>query len=414
MDRKEIENELKTRIEKFLSIFRKDDLFDNTRKSNFFIYVYGLKENYIVLLSEEERSLLYSPIEFMLEQREISKKYSYEFIENEFYDLFHKIVTFDDSNSNDFKIFINDSKLDDHIKRLINELFNSQERTFYVVSEVENIKIKDEQEYKIIDSTIKIMRQENLPYEDRKFQQLCKDLIGKPVIFTKVRAWDIDRAKEIALYNFKVSFSLIRLFSPFFMPVIKRRLVEERQCLVCYDEKEKIPHKEASLIRNPKFYPASLDDRIYSQLIYAGITTLEKGSSISKVVKDGLYWFVLGLDEEYLSAKLVDFTLVLESVLKKKDERIELRRAIAERGAILLFDTFEEREKAVEKLNKIYDARSEVVHAGTTIENKMIVSAAEKYASEVLKKLIAKSKEFDGDHDKFIKSLDDKKLHGSI
>jgi len=88
--------------------------------------------------------------------------------------------------------------------------------------------------------------------------------------------------------------------------------------LVCYDEKEEITHKEASLIRNPSFYSAFLDNRIYSKLVDAGITKLEKDSSIGEVVKNGLYCFGLGLDEEYLSAKLLDFTLVLESLLKKK------------------------------------------------------------------------------------------------
>jgi len=414
VDRKEIENELKIRIGKFLSIFRKDDLFDNTRKSNFFIYVYGLKENYIVLLSEEEKSLLYSPIGFLLEQKEISRKYSSKFIEDKLYDLYHEIVTFDDSNLNDFKILIDDSKLDGYIESLINDLFNLQERKFYVVSEVENIKIRDDQEHKIIDSTIKIMRQENLPYDDKKFQQLCKNLIGKSVIFAKVQACDIYRAKEIALYNFKVSFGLIRLFSPFFMPVLKGSLVEERRSLVCYDERRKTSYKEASLIRNPSFYSASLDNRIYSKLIDAGITKLEKDSSISKAIKNGLYWFGLGLDEEYPSAKLVDFAIVLESVLKRECDQTELRKAIAERGAILLFDRFEERKEAVKKLNKIYDVRSRIVHTGITTENGNIISDAEKYAREALKKLIAKSEEFNGDFAKFIESLDDKKLHGSI
>jgi len=65
---------------------------------------------------------------------------------------------------------------------------------------------------------------------------------------------------------------------------------------------------------------------------------------------------------------------------------------------ILLFNTFEERKKAVEKLNEIYGARSKIEHTGTTIENKMIAYDAEKYANIIFKKLIAKSEEFDCNH----------------
>jgi hypothetical protein len=120
----------------------------------------------------------------------------------------------------------------------------------------------------------------------------------------------------------------------------------------------------------------------------------------------------LGLEEEYPSAKLLDFVVVLESLLKKKDENTELNRAISERCAILLYDGFEERKKAAEDLKKIYKKRSEVIHTGTSIEEKDVVSLSSAYARAALQKVIKMSKDFGGDFEKFIDYLDDMKLKG--
>jgi hypothetical protein len=163
---------------------------------------------------------------------------------------------------------------------------------------------------------------------------------------------------------------------------------------------------------------ASLDNKLYRQLLDAGIGELKKSNDISRVVKistvvkDCLYWFGLGLEEEYPSAKLLDFVMVLESLLKKKDENTELNRAISERGAILLYDGFEERKKAAEDLKKIYKKRSEVIHTGTSIEEKDVVSLSSAYARAALQKVIKMSKDFGGDFEKFIDYLDDMKLKG--
>ncbi len=104
------------------------------------------------------------------------------------------------------------------------------------------------------------------------------------------------------------------------------------------------------------------------QLINAGIDELRKKSDISKVVKECLYWYGLGLDEKYPSARLLNFVTVLESTLKKEGENGELKRAVSERGAILLYEKFEDRKKAFKELKEIYDIRSQVVHTGKLID----------------------------------------------
>ena len=371
----------------------------------------ALRKGHVIPSNEKGQDLLLSPIKFVLTNREISEKYSDEFIVREFFTLYRKLLFESGSKGT---IAIDDSNINTHMENLISKLLDSQEETFHFVSEVYNLEMGDDQEYRFIDSTIKILKQEDLSHIDKKLQEHGRDLIGKPAILTKVQAGEGDfaKAKERAFYNFKLSLYLLRLYFPYAKPVLKGCLTNEDQLFIGYGKRSKICYRDTVPEGNSRSYPAFLDSEKYGDLVNEGITALEKDCSISKVAKDSLYWFGLGLDEEYLSAKLVDFTLVLESVLKKKDEQTELRRAIVERGAILLFNTFEDRKNAAKELKDIYDVRSKVVHTGTTIVNENIVSTAEEYARKVTKKLITKSEEFNGDFDKFIDYLDDTKLRG--
>jgi len=145
-------------------------------------------------------------------------------------------------------------------------------------------------------------------------------------------------------------------------------------------------------------------------MLESGIGKLQKESTISKVVKECLYWYGLGLDEIYSAAKLVDFVTVLESTLKKKGETTELRRTVSERGAVLLNNSFDDRKTAFEQLKKIYDLRSKVVHTGALIDNKDLAIMAGSYARAVLIALIEKSEEFNGNFEEFINYIDDIKL----
>lgn len=353
----------------------------------------------VKVLTQEEWDLFYAPIEFMLSQKNISKNYSEEFIQDKFVKLYHKMLE-------------DESKLDMYIDNLL-DLFYKPAQTFFIISELENIRILDDQEYEIIDSTIKIMKQEDLSDKGKSFIILGEKMVGKNIIFTKVQAGDYDKAEELATYNFIISLSLLRLYFPSFKPTLGGYPTQRARFFVGYNEMNgettiSTPSTKDTLLNNN----ASLDNKLYNLLLDAGIGELKNPNTISKVVKDCLYWFGLGLEEEYPSAKLLDFVVVLESLLKKKDENTELNRAISERGAILLYDGFEERKKAAEDLKKIYKKRSEVIHTGTSIEEKDVVSLSSAYARAALQKVIKMSKDFGGDFEKFIDYLDDMKLKG--
>jgi hypothetical protein len=397
VNKQEINIKLKSMIGNYLPYLKANNYFDNINGVLFL----SINEigSVVKVLTQEEWDLFYAPIEFMLSQKNISKNYSEEFIQDKFVKLYHKMLE-------------DESKLDMYIDNLL-DLFYKPAQTFFIISELENIRILDDQEYEIIDSTIKIMKQEDLSDKGKSFIILGEKMVGKNIIFTKVQAGDYDKAEELATYNFIISLSLLRLYFPSFKPTLGGYPTQRARFFVGYNEMNgettiSTPSTKDTLLNNN----ASLDNKLYNLLLDAGIGELKNPNTISKVVKDCLYWFGLGLEEEYPSAKLLDFVVVLESLLKKKDENTELNRAISERGAILLYDGFEERKKAAEDLKKIYKKRSEVIHTGTSIEEKDVVSLSSAYARAALQKVIKMSKDFGGDFEKFIDYLDDMKLKG--
>lgn len=399
MNEAEIKKDLKSMIEKYLPTLKTNNHYNNFEERRLFLSV--ANNTVVKVLTQEEWDLFYAPIRFMLSQKDVSKNYSEQFVQEKFVDLYHKILD-------------NESNLNTYIEDLANFFLNNPVKTFFVISEIENIRILDDQEYKIIDSIIKIMKQEDLLNKSENFNSLSKKLVGKLIISTTVKSGDDEKAAELAIHNFMISFNLLKLYAPSFKPVLKGCLMTGKRGLIAYDETDKVTHASASLVGDPLLNQAYLNNQLYKQLIDAGISELRKTDSISKVVKDCLYWFGLGLEEKYPSAKLLNFVMVLESALKKKEENTELNRAISERGAILLYDGFEERKTAVKQLKDIYKARSEVVHTGTSIEDKDVVSLSGAYARAVLRKLIKMSKDFNGNFDKFITYLDDMKLGGEI
>ncbi|MDI6734908.1 MAG: HEPN domain-containing protein [bacterium] len=405
MKEAEIIKNLKSMIEQYLPALKANNNSNNIMEG-LFCSVNTRTNTVVKVLTQVEWDLFYSPIQFMLSQKDISNNYSEEFVQSKFVELYHKILD-------------NEPNMIIDTENLTNFFLNNTVKTFLVISEVENIRILDDQEYEIIDSIIKMMKQEDLLNKGKGFKLLSEKLVDKPTISTKVQAGDYDKAVQLATHNFMISFNLLKLYAPSFKPALKGYLSPRVRGLVAYNETDKVPDASASLIGDALLNRAYLNNQLYKQLINAGISELRKTNTISKntiskVVKDCLYWFGLGLEEEYPSAKLLNFVMVLESALKRKDEITELKKAVSERGAILLYDKFEERKKAAKELKRIYDLRSKVVHTGTLIGDKDFVFLSGAYVKAVLRKLIKMSKCFNCDFDKFITYLDDMKLKGEI
>lgn len=395
MNKPELIQEIENKVKEFLPTLKLNNNIDNARES---FFCSQSNETIVKVMTFSEQELLNAPIKTLLSNKIISERFSESTVQNRFVELYHKILSDEDEISNE-------------VEKVVSYFINSPLYDYFIVSEIENIRIQDDNEYEFIDSTIKKLKEEDVPFNfESSLLTDHHDLRGKPVIFTKVKAGDTEKAKELALHNFLVSFNLLKLYANGFKPVLKGCLLSGNQSLISFNEQTKNLSCNMSRVGELPLNHAYLNQNLYDQLKDEGICELKKNNSISKVVKECLYWFGLGLGEVYPSARLINFVTILESVLKKKGEMTELKRTVAERGTILLYDKFEQRKEALSKLKKIYDTRSKVVHTGVLIDDKDLASLAGGYARAVLIKLIKKSKYFEGNFERFIDFIDEIKL----
>ena len=397
---KEEKSEFKKLVEDFLPILKANNNKDSIKKALFASSNEDASE-IVKILTYPEKEKFDAPIKYLLNKKGIYSKYLESSIEKAVVDLYHKLLSDED-------------KVDDLVYGLIEELIKSKNSRYYVVSEIENMRVLDAGEYRLIDSTIKKLKKKKLPLnqESRKFlEEDLSKLSDKPCIDTTVEAVDTNKAEEKALFNFTVSFNLLRLYSPSTKPLLKGHLLPGTQKLIIYNMTENTLSQHISKVGELRL---NNDENVYNKLADSGIKELEEDTPITKVVKECLYWFGLGLDEKHTSARLVNFVTVLEGSLKKKDEGSELKKTVSERGAFILYDKYDQRKKAIAQLNEIYKLRSDVVHKAALIDKKIggedPASLAGGYSRLILIKLIKMSKELNGDFNRFIDDIDDIKL----
>lgn len=392
MNKPELKEQLISKISELLVILKVNNNSDHAKPSLFYS---PTKKTVVKILTYPEYEKFNAPIKLLIDQTELSKKFSEQFIHDKLLDYYHKLLS-------------DESKMEESINELVNFLYSNGLNDYFVVSEIENIRILEDNAYEFANSTIKLLKEADLPFKDES--PLSNDIFNKPSIFTRVKAGESEKANEIALHNFMISLNLLRLYIPEFKPALKGCLLSGHQELIVYGETDKSLSRDSYKVGDLQLNHAFLNKNIYDQLINNGIGELKKESTISKVVKECLYWYGLGLDEKYPSARLLNFVTVLESALKRNGENTELKRAVSERGAILLCEKFEARKEAFKQLGAIYNTRSKVVHTGVLIDNKNIASIASGYARDVLIELIKQSKDLNGNFEVFITNIDEIKL----
>ena len=394
MNKRELKARLLDNLSEALPIIRKNNDVRNLHNS---IFCSFKRNGLIIALDSSEKEKLDAPAKYLLSLEMIQRLYSDKYIDNFIFSCY--ATALDDEN-----------KLDPIVNEFIDEILSNKGRDFLVISELANIIIPDDRTYNIIDSSIKNIKSEDLPFDSTRIKMSGMNLLNKPAIMTRVSVGEEEKAKEIALHRFLVAINLIRLYFPSLRPVLKGVFLSRLQNLIVYNYFDKSVSASIERIGDPSLGNAIITPERYAQMLELGIGELLKESEFSKVVKGCLYWYGLGLDEKFPAAKLVNFVTVLESALKREGENTELRRAVSERGAILLKDDFKDRKKAYKELKDIYDERSNVVHTGRLIENKALASRAGRYARDVIMALIEKARAFDGNFKEFINNLDDIKL----
>lgn len=357
--------------------------------------IYG---TYIKIFTFDELEEFNKILSFVLTYSPIGKKFSKIYIEKEIINILHKVLVDIASVSFELKAFYSD-------------LINNSNDEWFIISELENIRLLNTTPFQLLDSTMKIINKLDLPFDEEEFEKIRGfDYVMKPCVYTIVKAGDVDKAKMLATRNFVLSFSLLRLYAPDFKPFLKGTLITGSRDLSSYNTKKKIIDSSSSKTGELPLNHAYLDSELYSRLEEKGISALTDNNSITKVVKECLHWYKIGLEEEELpSAKLLNFVTILESALKRKGEQDELKQRVADRCALLLASTFEDRKKIVTNITEIYKLRSKVVHTGAIIEDTDFAELAGAYARAVLIELIQKNSEYGGNFERFIDDIDDKK-----
>ena len=352
----------------------------------------------IKFLSYDELEMFNELIDSVLSYAEIGERFSRIYIEKEIINIFHKVLADTIDISSELDLFYSNLK-------------NSSNDEWFIISEIENMKLLKSTPFQLIDCTIKHIFRSDFPLGGNLTEKEGFDYLQKSCIYTTVKAGDAEKAESLAQKNFTLAFSLLKLYFPHpnFNPALKGTLVSGDQNILNYNMTKKKITNSSRITGDLLLNIAYLNDELYSFLRQKGIVELSKDSSITRVIKECLYWHKVGLDEELLSGKLLNFVTVLESSLKKKGEMNELKQRVADRCALMLGSGFDDRKDIVKNISAIYNIRSKIVHTGVIIEDKNLAELAGGYARAVLIELIQKNSYYQGNFEKFIDDIDDKK-----
>lgn len=362
---------------------------------------YDEKTNtYIKFFQSEEIEELNCLVNFILKYQNFNQLFSNEYVEDMVIGILHE--TF--SNLETIQL-----KVENFYSRLIKNSSNK----WIIICEVDNIKLLSTTfSFKFVDSTLKILKPEDLPLREKlkniNNSKVSKSIM-KPCIFTSVIAGDIYKANDSALQNFNISLNLLRLYFPYSKPIIKELIHSDNFEIYSFNMDSKLGLISFRDSDDIKFNTITLSKEIYSDLQQKGIKELEKNCSITEVIINCLHWYGAGLDESLQSSKLLNFVTILESTLKKKGEKTELKQRVADRCALLLGNNFNEKKEIEKLISNIYNERNDIVHVGNIINNENIVEIAKAYSRAVLIRLMELNSKYNGNMEKFIDELDDKK-----
>ncbi len=115
----------------------------------------------------------------------------------------------------------------------------------------------------------------------------------------------------------------------------------------------------------PQIKGITVDERILKLFVRSPFEDLPLFSmgttSISKRVKNAIYWITESRQEQSLAAACVKTAIALESLLML-DSSEPISKNLSERSAFILCSKLEERKKLSKIVKKFYDERSRVVH----------------------------------------------------
>lgn len=427
MDERKFINECGSRISNFCTMIRDNNC---QQPGNIRPLVWYTPESKFVISTIDQLTEFNFIVNYIAFYRDFNGSFSTKYIEGKLAVILHKLLR-------------DSTKVDECLEELYMSLIDDSSNEWFVVTRLENIALRKSCPFKLIDSTIKYMYQQDFFNENaivlRKPENesenvILKRVLGpdisnwiqKPCIYTTVKAGDYVKAESLAFDNFNLSLNLLRLYLPNSNIAIKGK---GKGAVSISDKREVITQDIISFNKTKERVNSSsnrnvVEDQVFSVELYEalenmGINNLSNNSEIKDVIKNCLYWYGLALDTTLLSAKLFNYVTVLESALKRSGEKDELTQRIADRCALFLETEFEKRKNVCKDIKEIYTLRSNVVHTGHIIGKKYVVKKPKEiiedqrltelagtYARNILIKLIKNSNQWNSNFETFISEID--------
>jgi hypothetical protein len=101
--------------------------------------------------------------------------------------------------------------------------------------------------------------------------------------------------------------------------------------------------------------------------------TQSSRTDLEKSITMAIRWLGLGVENEVLSEKFLNFAIALECLLIRRGEKGDKTEPISERAAFILGTTSTECGEIVDEVKLLYDIRSAIVHQGCEAEEEEII-----------------------------------------
>lgn len=137
MNKQEVETQLKSKITELLAILKKNNNANNAEDS---LFCSQSGDTFVKIMTDSENEKFNAPAKLLISQKNLSKKFSEEFIHKQLVDYYHKLLS-------------DESKIEEYVKELVNLLFSNGLKDYFVVSKIENIRILEDNGYEFADST---------------------------------------------------------------------------------------------------------------------------------------------------------------------------------------------------------------------------------------------------------------------
>ena len=276
-----------------------------------------------------------------------------------------------------------ETKLQQETRRLLRQLRRTVEPWVFLIPVV-NLKMIGLKKLSIGEVDFYDLNPKTFKYLESKFgikighkkplAQRRSALIGNNIhvmSVTKVTAGETQKAKDLALHKVDSSLNVLRLYNYVNDVGLQRGFPASfsRETTYFKNLKTRTIGLSHGGLPPPSFFPFSLDKASLDQVRKAQFLNFSKllrgtwSTKLAGKLTMAIHWYGLGVKDKYGVDKFIKFTVALESLLLRDDDRMKKQR-LAERAAFILGKDKDSRKRIFEHVEELYALRGDIVHEG--------------------------------------------------